>query len=80
MAYARMIIGGFIFMIGVLTLVRTMFENMSALNDSPLQLLDFAKMPDVAVTVILEALITAAGVVILSTSKKSAQSPNTTSQ
>lgn len=61
-------------MIGVLTLVRTMFENMSTLNDSPLQLLDFSKMPDVAVTVIIEALITAAGVVILASNKKSSQS------
>lgn len=61
-------------MIGVLTLVRTMFENMSTLNDSPLQLLDFSKMPDVAVTVIIETLITAAGVVILASNKKSSQS------
>ena len=74
MAYARVIIGGLIFMIGVLTLVRTMFENMSTINDSPLQLLDFSKMPDVAVTVIIEALITAAGVVILASNKKSSQS------
>lgn len=70
MAYARVVVGGFVFMIGILTLVRTVFENMSSLNSSPLQLLDFSKMPDVAIMIVLESLITAAGVVILCTSKK----------
>lgn len=74
MVHARIVIGGFVFMIGILTLVRTVFENASTLDGSPLQILDFSKMPDVAVAVILEALITIAGIVILSTSKKSAQS------
>lgn len=73
MAYARVVVGGFVFMIGILTLVRTVFENMSSLSSSPLQLLDFSKMPDVAIVIVLEALITAAGVVILCTSKKSPQ-------
>ena len=67
MAHTRIVVGGFVFMIGILTLVRTVFENMPALNDSPLQLLDFSKMPDTAIAVTVEMLIIAAGIVVLAT-------------
>ena len=75
MAYARVIVGGFIFLIGVLTLVRTMFENMPTLNDTPLQVLDFSKMPAVAVTITVEAAIIVIGMTVLASSKRSSQSP-----
>ncbi len=76
MAYARVIIGGFIFMIGILTLVRTIFENMPTPNNPLPQVLDFSKTPDIMIVVIVETVIIAVGIVILASSKRSSQSSN----